>query len=113
VGGGGWAVRGKGPAGKPATLGRTGCSRARACAPCRRHPRAHRRSVSGSGADERGMQKVECDIRDNPAMSRFEMPLGDDALAVAYYNVEDGRVVLREAGDHSHSIVPGGFDVTS
>jgi hypothetical protein len=27
-------------------------------------------------------------------MSRFEMPLGDSALAVAYYKVEDGRVVL-------------------
>ena len=38
--------------------------------------------------------KVESDIRDNPAMSRFEMPLGDGALAVAYYKVEDGRVVL-------------------
>jgi hypothetical protein len=38
--------------------------------------------------------KVETDIRDNPAMSRFEMPLGDGALAVAYYKVEDGRVVL-------------------
>jgi hypothetical protein len=37
---------------------------------------------------------VESDIRDNPAMSRFEMSLGDDALAVAYYQVEDGRVVL-------------------
>jgi uncharacterized protein len=27
-------------------------------------------------------------------MSRFEMPLGDGALAIAYYKVEDGRVVL-------------------
>ncbi|WP_234683191.1 GNAT family N-acetyltransferase [Bradyrhizobium monzae] len=27
-------------------------------------------------------------------MSRFEIPLGDSALAVAYYKVEDGRVVL-------------------
>lgn len=35
---------------------------------------------------------MESDIRDNPAMSRFEMPLGDGA--VAYYKVEDGRVVL-------------------
>ena len=34
------------------------------------------------------------DILDNPNMSRFEMPLGDGALAVAYYKVEDGRVVL-------------------
>ena len=37
---------------------------------------------------------MENDIRDNPSMSRFEMPLGDGALAVAYYKVEDGRVVL-------------------
>ena len=37
---------------------------------------------------------MESDIRDNPAMSRFEMPLGDGALAVAYYKVEDGPVVL-------------------
>src|SRR5262245_54700840 len=45
-------------------------------------------------ADERGRQKVESDIRDNRAMSRFEMPVGDGAIAVAYYKVEDGRVVL-------------------
>jgi hypothetical protein len=45
-------------------------------------------------ADERGRQKVESDIRDNPAMSRFEMPLGDGALAVAHYKLENGRVVL-------------------
>ena len=37
---------------------------------------------------------MESDIRYNPAMSRFEMPLGDGALAVAYYKVEDVRVVL-------------------
>ena len=37
---------------------------------------------------------MENDIRDNPSMSRFEMPLGDGALAVAYYKVEDERVVL-------------------
>ena len=37
---------------------------------------------------------MESDIRGNPAMSRFEMPLGDGALAAAYYKVEDGRVVL-------------------
>jgi predicted GNAT family acetyltransferase len=37
---------------------------------------------------------VESDIRDNPAMNRFEMPHSDGALAVAYYKVENGRVVL-------------------
>jgi predicted GNAT family acetyltransferase len=36
----------------------------------------------------------ESDIRDNPAMSRFEMPVGDGAIAVPYYNVEEGRGVL-------------------
>ncbi|MGY3578890.1 GNAT family N-acetyltransferase [Bradyrhizobium sp. USDA 4504] len=37
---------------------------------------------------------MDSDIRDNPAMSRFEMPLGGGLLAVAYYKIEDGRVVL-------------------
>jgi predicted GNAT family acetyltransferase len=37
---------------------------------------------------------VDGEIRDNPAMSRFELPLGDDAIAVAYYKVEDDRVLL-------------------
>jgi predicted GNAT family acetyltransferase len=38
--------------------------------------------------------RVEDQIRDNPAMSRFEMPLGGNALAVSYYKVEDGRIIL-------------------
>ena len=37
---------------------------------------------------------MESDIRDNPAMGQFEMPLGDSTLAVADYEAEDGRVVL-------------------
>ncbi|MDX8495763.1 GNAT family N-acetyltransferase [Mesorhizobium sp. VK22B] len=37
---------------------------------------------------------MEGDVRDNVAMSRFEMSFSGDALAVAYYKVEDGRVVL-------------------
>jgi len=37
---------------------------------------------------------VESDIRDNPPMRRFEMRLIDGSLAVGYYKVEDGRVVL-------------------
>ena len=32
---------------------------------------------------------MESDIRDNPSISRFEMSLGDGALAVVYYKVED------------------------
>ena len=51
----------------------------------------------GFGAVERARQKMERNIRDDPAMSRFEMPLGDGVLAVAYYKVEDGRVVLLHA----------------
>jgi hypothetical protein len=34
-------------------------------------------------ADERERKKVESD-RSNPAVNRFEMPLADGALAVAY-----------------------------
>lgn len=37
---------------------------------------------------------MESDVRDNAAMKRFEMSLSGDALAVAYYKIEDGRVVL-------------------
>jgi len=37
---------------------------------------------------------MESEIRDNPAMSRLEMPLRDGALAVAYHKFEGGRVVL-------------------
>jgi hypothetical protein len=34
------------------------------------------------------------EVRDNPAMRRFEMNLEDGLIAVAYYKIEDGRVVL-------------------
>ena len=50
---------------------------------------------------------MESDIRDNPAMSRFEMPLGDGALAVAYYKVEDGRVVLLHTEVPQRVVGPG------
>jgi len=33
------------------------------------------------------------DVIDNATMHRFEMPIGDE-LAVAYYQLQDGRVVL-------------------
>lgn len=33
-------------------------------------------------------------VRDNAAMSRFEMPLAGGAVAAAYYKIEDGRVHL-------------------
>jgi uncharacterized protein len=37
---------------------------------------------------------VGSEVRDNPAMSRFEMPVGEGGLAVAYYKVDGGRTVL-------------------
>jgi hypothetical protein len=37
---------------------------------------------------------MDSQIRDNKAMSRYEMPLGGDALAVSYYKVEEGRIIL-------------------
>ena len=36
---------------------------------------------------------MDTDVVDNPRESRFELPIGD-ALAVAYYKSEDGRVLL-------------------
>jgi hypothetical protein len=38
---------------------------------------------------------VESHIRDNPAMSRFEMLLGDGRHAVAYHKVDDSRLGCR------------------
>ncbi|MGH6653252.1 MAG: GNAT family N-acetyltransferase [Sphingopyxis sp.] len=34
------------------------------------------------------------EVIDNPAQHRFELGLDDDAVAAAYYRIEDGRVVL-------------------
>lgn len=33
-------------------------------------------------------------VIDNPAEHRFELALGDDQVAAAYYRIEDGRVLL-------------------
>lgn len=46
---------------------------------------------------------MQGDIRNNPAMSRFELPLRDGALAVPYYRTDDGRFVLL------HTEVPPDF----
>lgn len=35
------------------------------------------------------------DVINNERMRRYELPIAADAMAVAYYTVEDGRVVLR------------------
>lgn len=42
-------------------------------------------------------------VIDNPAEHRFELALGDDAIAAAYYRIDDGRVVL------THTEVPYEF----
>lgn len=39
----------------------------------------------------------------NRSMSRYELPISGDALAVVYYSIENGRVVLR------HTEVPFEF----
>jgi len=36
------------------------------------------------------------EIVNNAAMSRYELPIADGAVAVAYYAEADGRVVLRD-----------------
>jgi hypothetical protein len=43
------------------------------------------------------------EITNNVAMSRYELPIADEALALAYYGLEDGRVVLR------HTEVPSEY----
>jgi hypothetical protein len=37
---------------------------------------------------------MAAEVIDNPAQHRFELDLGDEAIAAAYYRIEDGRVVL-------------------
>ena len=43
------------------------------------------------------------EIVNNVSMRRYELPIADDAVAVTYYSLEDGRVVLL------HTEVPGEF----
>ncbi len=43
------------------------------------------------------------EIVDNVAMRRYELPIADGAVAVAYYALDDGRVVLR------HTEVPNEY----
>ena len=33
-------------------------------------------------------------VKENPEQHRFELPLGNDVIAAAYYRIEDGHVVL-------------------
>ena len=46
---------------------------------------------------------MDLEVRDNPAEHRFELPITDDAMAAAYYRLDDGRVVL------THTEVPFEF----
>ena len=46
---------------------------------------------------------MEDKLINNRSMSRSELPISDDAVAVAYYGIENGRVVLR------HTEVPSEF----
>ena len=46
---------------------------------------------------------MEDKLINNRSMSRYELPLSDDAAAVAYYGIENGRVILR------HTEVPFEF----
>lgn len=43
------------------------------------------------------------EIINNRSMSRYELPIAEGAVAVAYYALEDGRVVLR------HTEVPNEY----
>lgn len=43
------------------------------------------------------------EIINNAALRRYELPIADGAVAVAYYALEDGRVVLR------HTEVPSEY----
>ena len=46
---------------------------------------------------------MQSEVRDNAAQHRFELPIDGEAMAVAYYKIEDGRVVL------THTEVPAEF----
>ena len=46
---------------------------------------------------------MDSEVRDNAAQHRFELPIKDEAMAVAYYRIEDGLVVL------THTEVPAEF----
>lgn len=43
------------------------------------------------------------EVRENPALHRFELPIAGDAVAAAYYSIQDGRLVL------THTEVPMEF----
>jgi predicted GNAT family acetyltransferase len=46
---------------------------------------------------------MDAEVRENAALHRFELPISGDAVAAAYYRIEDGRMVL------THTEVPMEF----
>lgn len=50
-------------------------------------------SPTGSSG-EQGNGGMTDEIINNMAMRRYELPIADDATAIAYYRLDDGRVVL-------------------
>lgn len=46
---------------------------------------------------------MEAEVTENIPLHRFELPLGDGAMALAFYTIDDGRLVL------THTEVPAEF----
>ena len=46
---------------------------------------------------------MNAEVRENPTLHRFELPLGGGAMAAAYYSMVDGHLVL------THTEVPEEF----
>lgn len=46
---------------------------------------------------------MDAEVKENPGLHRFELPIDGEAMALAYYTLEDGRVVL------THTEVPTEF----
>jgi len=46
---------------------------------------------------------MNAEVRENSALHRFELPLGGEAMALAYYTITDGQLVL------THTEVPSEF----
>jgi predicted GNAT family acetyltransferase len=61
-----------------------------------------RRSHAENEAFE-GSSQVDAKVEENVLHHRFELPIADEAVATAYYRLEDGRVVL------IHTEVPAEF----
>ncbi len=46
---------------------------------------------------------MEAEVTENIPLHRFELPLGDGVMALAFYTIDDGRLVL------THTEVPAEF----